>query len=118
MRRLLAALAIGAVLAGGSAAQAGAVGGPKSRVTAVGAFADDRFEARFAAGELALVLVKGDGGTDLDLYVYDENGNLVASDTDDTDACVVSWVPRWTGRFIIRVVNRGAAPNIYAIQTN
>ena len=44
----------------------------------------------------------GDCG-DIDLRLYDENNNLVASDTkaDDTPAVAIS--PKWTGRFRLRV---------------
>ena len=70
------------------------------------------------AHELAMVTVHGDGDTDLDLYVYDENGNCVASDTSLGDQCVVTWTPRWTGSFTIRVVNRGFLPNNYTIMAS
>ena len=73
---------------------------------------------KFWASELAEVCVSGDGDTDLDLYVYDANGNLIGSDTDYTDECVVRWVPAWTGTFIVKVVNRGALYNNFAIWTN
>jgi hypothetical protein len=53
-----------------------------------------------------------------DLYVYDENGNQVAADDDLTDECFVSWVPRWTGVFTIRIVNRGSVYNRYRLTTN
>ena len=68
--------------------------------------------------ELAEVCVSGDGDTDLDLYVYDSNGNLIGSDADYSDDCVVRWVPAWTGEFTIKVVNRGAVYNNFAIWTN
>jgi hypothetical protein len=50
--------------------------------------------------------------------VYDENGNLIASDTDYTDDCYVRFYPRWTGVFRIKIVNRGGVYNNYAIVTN
>ena len=70
------------------------------------------------ANELAEVLVSGDGDTDLDLYVYDSNGNLIAKDIDYSDDCYVRWIPAWTGRFIIRIVNRGPVYNRFVILTN
>lgn len=96
----------------------GAVGGGKYNVDVVRAGGTDRYTVSFVAGRLAEVALSGDGDTDLDLYVYDSNGNLIASDTDYTDDCYVSWTPRWTGRFTIKVVNRGRVANRYVLVTN
>ena len=96
----------------------GAVGGPKIQKERVLGKDVDTYKVKFWAKELAEVCVSGDGDTDLDLYVYDENGNLIESDTDYTDECVVRWVPAWTGTFIIKIVNRGALYNNYVIWTN
>jgi hypothetical protein len=62
--------------------------------------------------------VKGDGDTRLDLYVYDENGNLITSQVGPGDNCLARWQPKWTGPFTIRVVNRGGIGNRYYIWTN
>lgn len=99
-------------------AHRGAVGGPKYTVTSVNANSTDRFNVSFYANQRAEVGVSGDGDTDLDLYVYDNNGNLIGSDTDYTDDCYVSWTPRWTGNFVIKVVNRGRVYNRYVLITN
>lgn len=72
----------------------------------------------FRGNELAEIVVNGDHDTDLDLYVYDENGNLIASDTDYTDICYVSFYPRWTGAFYVKVVNRGGVYNQFELATN
>jgi hypothetical protein len=118
MKRILTAVAMAVCLLGGSMVYAGAVGGPKVQVTSVRAYSNDVFKVYFHAWEQATVVVRGDGDTDLDLFVYDENGNLVASDTGVTDDCEVRWVPKWTGLFYIKVVNRGPVSNTYVIQTN
>ena len=96
----------------------GAVGGSKYSYTRVEARSTDSYNIRFRANEVAIVTVIGDGDTDLDLYVYDNNGNLIDSDTDYTDNCVCTWTPRWTGNFRIRVVNRGNVYNQYILRTN
>ncbi len=96
----------------------GAVGGPRRNVDVVYGNSTDTYQINFVSGYLAEVAVSGDGDTDLDLYVYDGNGNLIARDADYSDDCYVSWVPRWTGRFIIKVVNRGPVSNRYVIMTN
>ncbi len=78
----------------------------------------DTWKITFRGGETAYVCVIGDGDTDLDLYVYDENGNFITSDTDGTDNCVVSFNPKWTGVFYIKIKNLGSVYNKYSIITN
>ena len=96
----------------------GAVGGPRYGEGRVFGKTYTDYEIKFWASELAEVIVIGDGDNDLDLYIYDQNGNLIASDTDYTDQCVCRWVPAWTGSFRIRIVNRGAIYSDFAIATN
>ena len=96
----------------------GAVGGPKYDYGTVYARNYTYYHCKFWDNEIAEVAVSGDGDTDLDLYVYDENGNLITSDTDYTDDCYVRFVPRWTGTFAIKIVNRGGVYNNYVIATN
>ena len=96
----------------------GVVGGPKYGEGRVYGKSYTDYQAKFWANELAEVIMVGDGDNDLDMYVYDERGNLIASDTDYTDQCVCRWVPARTGTFTIRIVNRGAVYSDFAIATN
>jgi hypothetical protein len=95
-----------------------AVGGPKWTVEVVEPLQADVYKITFRGGEAARAAVSGDGDTRLDLYVYDENGNLVTSQVGPGDDCLASWVPRWSGVFVLKVVNRGLLPNRYVIVTN
>jgi hypothetical protein len=117
MRKFILAAVAGLVGASG-VGFAGAVGGPRSNTTRVNARATDQYTIGFRGGEAARITVAGDGDTDLDLYVYDEFGNLIVKDDDNTDYCVVSWTPRFTGPFTVRVVNRGGVYNQYRLTTN
>lgn len=96
----------------------GAVGDYEATTTTVAAQGTDIYKIRFRGGEQAIVIVSGDGDTDLDVFVYDSNGNLVASDTDNTDDCVCVWTPRYTGTFTIKVKNYGRVYNRYVIAVN
>lgn len=96
----------------------GRVGGPGEMYGKVGTTTYDSYSVAFREAELAEIALSGDGDTDLDLYVYDANGNIIAQDTDYTDDCYVSWVPRWTGTYIIKIVNRGQVYNRYYLLTN
>lgn len=94
------------------------IGGPKYATGTAPASTTEVYELSFRGGEWARVAAKGDEASDLDLYVYDEDGNLVASDTGPSDACLVEWVPARTGKFLIHVVNTGSVDSNYEIVTN
>lgn len=96
----------------------GAVGGPRYQVDKIGAFGTLTYTLAFKANEVAEVLVCGDGDTDLDLYILDQNGNLIAYDERYGDDCYVRFVPKWTGNFSIIVKNRGRVYNRFQIATN
>ena len=96
-------------------AQVSAAAASDVRVDVARPFDTDVWTMTLTAGESHLIVVDGDGSTDLDIYLYDENGNLVAMDEDYTDFCVVSLTPRWTGSFSLRIVNRGGSANGYVL---
>lgn len=96
----------------------GAIDGPQRGESRVRAFGTDSYEVNFRGGRSAEVLVTGDGDTDLDMFIFDENGNLVCSDDDRTDQCYCRWNPRWSGAFTIKVKNLGDVYNQYVIVTN
>lgn len=86
--------------------------------TTVKAHSTDVYKVQFRGGETAIVVVSGDGDTDLDLMVYNPSGDLVASDTDSTDDCVVSWTPSRTQTYTIKVKNYGSVYNRYRMAVN
>lgn len=97
---------------------AGSTTGRNSHIDIVKAKSTDIFVVRFVGEEFASVSVDGDGSTDLDCEVLDEGNHSVASDFDGTDNCRMSWTPFWTGKFKIRIINRGFESNLYNIRTN
>src|SRR5262245_13291203 len=84
----------------------------------VAPYASQSWTVTFYGSEQADILVVGDHNTDLDMFIYDENGNLILSDTNYTDPCAASFVPLWTGPFTIVVQNRCGLYNSYSISTN
>jgi len=100
---------------GGSRGRVGGSGVNRTRV-----YQRDYYDVRFVAGRRAAVSVSGDGD-DLELYVYDSNGNLVASDAQGYRTYrSISWTPRWTGTFRIWVINPSdSVPYVdYRLTTN
>ncbi|PLY07103.1 MAG: hypothetical protein C0622_00230 [Desulfuromonas sp.] len=97
----------------------GDITGPNEHRDRVNPRATDVYEITFRGDELAEVAVLGDGDNDLDLFIYDENGNLIESDEDATDQCYVSWYPAWTGTFKIKIKNLGRSVySNYVLLTN
>jgi hypothetical protein len=114
--KALKILALVALVSVGSVPAVASIPGTKDgHVEIVAPYGTDTYPMIGFAGELTRLVVRGGSHTDLDLFVYDENGNLIASDTDLTSTCIVTFVPRWTGRFTVKVVNRGQWSNAYEI---
>ncbi len=96
----------------------GAIGEEKYSFDMIKGYTTDTYKVKFKENKKAVVQVKGVGLTDLDLYIYDRNGNLITSDTAKSDNCECTWIPKWTGEFTIRIKNRGGFYNMYYMQTN
>ena len=101
-----------------TATMKGRVHGADVHVDRVLARDADIYREVYRAKEPAEVAVVGDGDTDLDLYIYDEYGNLVCDDTGYTDRAYCSWTPRWEGAFEIEIRNLGDVYNEYRLFTN
>ena len=99
-------------------AKRGSVGGPVIKTSMVLTLSTDQYLVKFEGGRKATVIVEGTDVSDIDLYIYDENENLITYDDDATSECAVSFNPRWTGYFIIAIVNNGLIPNPYLLCTN
>ena len=75
-----------------------------------------RFNAR--GGEPLVIGTKRGSYAEVDLKVFDENGNLVCQDLshDVVLACQVN--PIWTGAFKVQVINHGNSGSAMALVTN
>lgn len=97
-------------------AQASPVGGTIKASYTAKPNTNEVYNPTFYGGESVRIRVSGDGDTPLELRIYDENGNLVASDTagfgDDRG---VVFTPKWTGKFTVKVRNTGTVGNKYVI---
>jgi hypothetical protein len=92
--------------------------GPRSQRVVAPPLAKQVYPEVFRPGEPARVLIAGDGQSNLDLYVFDEQGRrLCASEElDDVEEC--QWQPQQGRRFLIHVVNRGRTENQYHLRSN
>ena len=99
-------------------AKRGVIGGPFIKTSMILPLAKDKWVVKFAGGRKANVVLEGTDLSDLDLYIYDENENLIRYDDDETSECTLSFTPKRDGFFIIVVVNNGLLPNPYLLCTN
>lgn len=91
------------------------VGGatPGLRVPAKGS---DTHTLTLRKGVRVNITARGDGDTDIDLFVYDPNGRLVAKDDDTTDICIVAFTPEDTGVYQLKITNLGNVYNEYKLE--
>jgi hypothetical protein len=100
-------------------AAGGSEKGPRRyRDVRVNANADVEYKVKFRQGEMAEAAVIGQGDTDVDLFIYDESGRLVASDVVVSDFCLCRWYPEKTQTYRVVVKNLGTKFNICQVGHN
>ena len=87
----------------------GEIDGPRQLSGGVGPNGNATWNGVFRGGELASVTVAGYGDADLDLYIYDDRGNLIVQDTSPDFNPTCTWTPIYTGKFTMQIVN--CSPN-------
>ena len=102
--------AAAAILLAAGPAVAGSTTGPQTILGTAGV--SDFQSVEFRAGEPAVIRIAGA----VRLWVYDQDGQLVASTA--MDANTVNWVPSRTSKFQLVVENPGSLPAPYALHIN
>jgi hypothetical protein len=92
--------------------------GPRQRYARIGGGNRQVHNVAFRGMEPAVVYVGGDGGTRLELGIFDSQGRLIASDITKFGDCLVKWVPPRSGRYRIEVANRSSTSDWYLLITN
>ncbi len=111
MKNLIAAFALAVTATLGAAGSANA----DSARFVVHGNSTDTIDLSVTGGEY-LLTVEGDQSTNLDFYVYDQDGNLVFMDEDETDLMYTTFVVPSDGtEYQLLVVNQGDASNIYRV---
>ena len=88
---------------------------PNVKIERVEALSYRTFTMTCDRGEFTELAIIGDGDTDLDLFIYDPEGRLIAADDDDQSKCVVRWTAQSKGRYTIKVVNLGRVWSRFAL---
>lgn len=78
----------------------------------------DVWELAFFGRSYAELAVIGDGDSNLDVLVADENGNTICHDVSWSDKISCDFVPAWNGYFYVTVQNTGTTRNSYYLLTN
>ena len=62
-------------------------------------------------GVEAIITVVGDGSSDIDLYIFDLDCNLITSNRGESDICVCRWVSTATCDYYVAIKNWGSTSN-------
>jgi hypothetical protein len=115
MKQVILSLVLVAGLLMAGQAQAQPVLGPGISTRTVNGFTNVSYYERLYGGTVTLIDLVGDGYSNLDLFVYDEAGNLVASSIRNNDIESIRFVPPATGRYRIEVRNQGVNWSLFAL---
>jgi hypothetical protein len=98
---------------------AASVRGPITVVRRISKEGSDLLRFHYEAGKgSARITIRGDGDTNLDLFVFGPKKQEVARATGPTDREQVTWEPGTTGFYTIKVQNLGDVWNQYVLTTD
>lgn len=119
MQRFLKVTAAVAMLSVSALAFAGSMRGPTEDRDVIGPRQIITYSTAFVGGEVAQVRVRSYGNTFLAVVVYDENGSEIVGDTDKSGGDILlTWRPRWTGVFKVKIGNPASVSNTYYYSHN
>jgi len=72
----------------------------------------------FREGEFVIIELMGDGDTDLDMIVRDQNGHTICAADGPTDMEICRWKSASSGPVRIEVINLGSVHNVHRLCTN
>lgn len=96
----------------------GRIGGASRTLSRLPGGRTDTWKVPFYGNSYAEVAVVGDGDSNLDVLITDENGNTICYDVSWSDKVYCDFVPAWNGYFFITVQNTGRKRNSYYLLTN
>ncbi len=108
----------GVILDARDAAARGRIGGAWSQSSSLAGGRTDSWEIAFTGGSYAGLAVVGNGSSDLDIVVTDENGNVICFEGGPEASLYCDFVPSWDGFFYVAIENSGGNPTVYDLITN
>ncbi len=97
----------------------GVASGPMYQIGQLASGGVDKFPSvGFAAGDYAEIYVEAKGEADLNLRVFDSNGQVVCADTAPSPIAYCGWTAAAGGAFVMQVENLGPQDTGYALMTN
>lgn len=96
----------------------GAIGGAQEYRARSTSGQTDVWEIAFEGNSYAEISVQGSTGSNLDMVITDENGNVICYEASPSDQVYCDFIPAWDGYFYVTVQNTGDASNPYLLLTN
>ena len=96
----------------------GRIGGASRTLSRMPGGRTDVFKVPFYGNSYAEVAVIGDGDSNLNVLITDENRNTICYDVSWSDKVYCNFTPAWNGYFYITVQNTGRSRNSYYLLTN
>lgn len=96
----------------------GRIGGASRTLSRLPGGQTDVWKVPFYGNSYAEVSVLGDGDSNLDVLITDENLNTICYDVSWSDKVYCDFVPAWNGYFYVTVKNTGRKRNSYYLLTN
>lgn len=95
------------ITAARAVAPRGLIGGAMSWVRDIPASSDVTYRLAAYGGYVWNIVAAGDGDTDVDMEIRDENGNLICRDIAPYSRASCRFTPAWNGYFSVRIINLG-----------
>lgn len=96
---------------------AGHIGGARSLETTVAGGHSDYYDLLVRPREDLEIMVRGNGTSDLDCFLYNADGQLVAKDDDATDTCLIGGLTTGVS-YRLYVRNVGTSVAAYRLDIN
>ena len=101
-----------------SIALAGEIGGIKNYSDVVDGNKSVSYNLILKTNELLTIKLSADNDSNIDCYLHNWSGEILAKDTSPASSCFISYTPKKQGKYIFLIMNSGDKSNNYQFTTD